>query len=96
VGWRIFWGNQLMNMDIVCQHVQHCSDSCRKAAGVFSVVGRNKKTATTEISKTQARMPTTATPCKVFYALEMLEGMCRVLLYMLEAVEGGFCLLEVL
>jgi hypothetical protein len=41
-------------------------------------------------------MPTTATPCKVFYALEMLEGMCRVLLYMLEAVEGGFCLLEVL
>jgi hypothetical protein len=69
---------------------------CRKAAGVFSVVGRNKKTATTEISKTQARMPTTATPCKVFYALEMLEGMCRVLLYMLEAVEGGFCLLEVL
>ena len=63
---------------------------------MFSVVDRNKKTATSEISKTQARMPTTATPCKVFYALEMLEGMRRVLLCMLEAVEGSFSLLEVL
>ena len=32
----------------------------------------------------------------VLYALEMLEGMRRVLLCMLEAVEGEFCLLEVL
>jgi len=31
----------------------------------------------------------------VLYALEMLEGMPRTLLCMLEAVEGGFCLLEV-
>jgi hypothetical protein len=32
----------------------------------------------------------------VLYALEMLEVMRRVLLCMLEAVEGGFCLLEML
>src|SRR6266480_4119154 len=32
----------------------------------------------------------------VLYALEMLEGMRCVLLCMLEAVEGGFCLLEAL
>jgi len=31
----------------------------------------------------------------VLYAFEMLEGMHRVLLCMLEAVEGGLCLLEV-
>src|SRR6266480_1314896 len=32
----------------------------------------------------------------VLYALEMLEGMPGVLLCMLEAVEGGLCLLDVL
>ena len=32
----------------------------------------------------------------VLYALEMLEGMRRVLLCMLEAVEGELCLLEAL
>ena len=32
----------------------------------------------------------------VLYALEMLEAMRRVPLCMLEAVEGEFCLLEVL
>src|SRR6266480_1378274 len=32
----------------------------------------------------------------VLYALEMLEGMRRVLLCMLEAVDGELCLLEVL
>jgi len=31
----------------------------------------------------------------VFYALEMLDGMRRVLLCLLEAVEGMPCLLEV-
>ncbi len=32
----------------------------------------------------------------MFYALEMLEGMCHVLLCILEAVESGISLLEVL
>jgi len=32
----------------------------------------------------------------VLYVLEMLEGMCRVLFYILEAVEGELCSLEVM